>query len=291
MDSGTIDYQPVIIIGAGRSGTNMLRDVLTRIPRFGTWPCDEINYIWRHGNIKERTDEFSPEQATPQTKSYIKKSFEKLAKKQRIDYVVEKTCANSLRVGFVNEIFPNAFYIHIVRDGRDVVASAKKRWTAPLDIPYILRKARFVPVLDIPYYGFRYIWNHIYRIFSNEKHLAFWGPRFEGVDEYLKNYSLEEVCAIQWQRCVEKADEQLKLIDQSKVYHLKYEDFVENPANEMKKMCEFLSVKTTTEDIENAVNIVSKKSVGKGREEMDPRVLEIIETRLQDTLKRYGYEI
>ena len=39
---------PVIIIGAGRSGTNMLRDLLAQLPQFSTWPCDEINYIWRH---------------------------------------------------------------------------------------------------------------------------------------------------------------------------------------------------------------------------------------------------
>ena len=42
--------QPVVIIGAARSGTNMLRDVLVKLPGVGTWPCDEINYIWRHGN-------------------------------------------------------------------------------------------------------------------------------------------------------------------------------------------------------------------------------------------------
>ena len=40
----------VVIIGAPRSGTNMLRDVLTSLPGFATWPCDEINLIWRHGN-------------------------------------------------------------------------------------------------------------------------------------------------------------------------------------------------------------------------------------------------
>ena len=41
-----------MIIGAARSGTNMLRDVLTSLDGVDTWPCDEINYIWRHGNIR-----------------------------------------------------------------------------------------------------------------------------------------------------------------------------------------------------------------------------------------------
>ena len=50
--------QDVIIIGAPRSGTNMLRDALTALPDCGTWPCDEINYVWRHGNVGFPSDEF-----------------------------------------------------------------------------------------------------------------------------------------------------------------------------------------------------------------------------------------
>ena len=34
---------PVVIIGAPRSGTNMLRDVLVGVGGYATWPCDEIN--------------------------------------------------------------------------------------------------------------------------------------------------------------------------------------------------------------------------------------------------------
>ncbi|MDN5869901.1 MAG: sulfotransferase [Nitrococcus sp.] len=37
------NYQPVVIIGAPRSGTNMLRYVLTPIPGVRTWRCAEIN--------------------------------------------------------------------------------------------------------------------------------------------------------------------------------------------------------------------------------------------------------
>ena len=58
------DYKKLIIIGAPRSGTNMLRDLLCSIDGVGTWPCDEINYIWRHGNLKENTDEFKSHHAS-----------------------------------------------------------------------------------------------------------------------------------------------------------------------------------------------------------------------------------
>jgi len=59
------NLKPIIIIGAARSGTNILRDTLTQLPSITTWSCDEINYIWRHGNINYPSDEFPVELATP----------------------------------------------------------------------------------------------------------------------------------------------------------------------------------------------------------------------------------
>ncbi len=69
------NFQPVIIIGAARSGTNMLRDLLVELPAVGTWPCDEINYIWRHFNAAHPDDEFPPELATPRVRDYLRQSF------------------------------------------------------------------------------------------------------------------------------------------------------------------------------------------------------------------------
>ena len=41
-------YTPVFIIGCPRSGTNILRDVLASHPSISTWPCDELNQLWRY---------------------------------------------------------------------------------------------------------------------------------------------------------------------------------------------------------------------------------------------------
>ena len=282
-------YEPIIIIGAARSGTNMLQDILTQLPRFGTWPCDEINYIWRHGNARYPTDEFNKEQLRESTIKFIRQSFARIARKQRIKYVVEKTCANSLRVAFIDKVLPSAKFVFIVRDGRDVVASAKKRWEAPLDIPYLMKKARYLPIADVPYYTTRYIWNRIYRLFSVEKRVSFWGPRFEGMEAMLRSRSLEEVCSVQWARCVEKSEHDFKSIDPSRVHRLRYEDFVTNPFEEMKTLAGFFNIRFSDDDIKNMVYGVTSNNVGNWKRDLNQKTLETLIPLIRKPMACYGY--
>ena len=45
MNTETDFQSPLIIIGAARSGTNIVRDTLVHVPGWKTWNCDEINLI------------------------------------------------------------------------------------------------------------------------------------------------------------------------------------------------------------------------------------------------------
>jgi len=283
-----VGRQDIVIIGAPRSGTNMLRDVLTRLPDVGTWPCDEINYIWRHGNVCYPSDAFPPDLARPEVVTYIRRQFEKLAKSDNLNYVVEKTCANSLRVEFVDKVLPDAKYIYIVRDGRDVVASAMKRWKAELDPTYILQKVRYVPVSDLPYYGLKYLGNRIYRLFSKESCLAHWGPRLDGMDSILAGHDLAGVCAIQWRECVNHADYAFCQIPSERVHQLSYESFVAHPALELGRLCNFLGISLPEHGLESIVGSISRSSVGKGIDELGEQ-LSGVEHLMEATLRRHGY--
>jgi hypothetical protein len=280
---------PLIIIGAARSGTNMLRDLLVQMPGLGTWPCDEINYIWRHGNAHYPTDELSPDQATESIAASIRRAFDKIAKKQGVDQVVEKTCANSLRVGFVDRIFPDARYVFIVRDGRDVVASAMKRWTASLDLPYVFRKARYIPPGDVPYYGFRYLWNHVYRFGSEEGRQASWGPRFEGMEAALRSRSLAEVCALQWRRCIERSEEALATISPGRMHWLYYEPFVQDPVAGMNDFANFLDIPLSAAEINRMVQPVTADHIGKWRRDLSIADQECIRAIIEPLLSAHQY--
>lgn len=276
--SSAPSYRPVIILGAGRSGTNMLRDVLCRLPDYGTWPCDEINYLWRHGNMRFPHDAFPPELARPEVRAFLDRAFRACARRESCSNVVEKTCANTLRAGFVAAALPeNARFLHIVRAGSDVVASAGKRWKAKLDLPYLLRKARFVPPLDLPYYAARYLGTRIYRLFDHEGRLSFWGPRYPGMEEDLQELSLAEVCAWQWRHCVERSLVDLGALDPDRILHLRYEDFVADPERELLRIGRFLEEDWSDAERRAAVATVSKGSVGKGARELNPEQREAID--------------
>ncbi len=283
-------YKTAIIIGAPRSGTNMIRDMLVELPGLGTWPCDEINYIWRHGNVRYSSDEFTPDMATPKVQAYIQRQFQKISKVSELDTVVEKTCANSLRVGFVNKVITDAKYIFIVRDGMDAVGSALERWKASLDLPYILRKARYVPVSDLPYYATRYLLNHLYRHISKENRLSLWGPAINNIDELLKRYSLPEVCALQWKACVDNSERDFSTIPSENILRIKYEEFVKEPVAEFARLADFLNKQVPDSVNEYLRKNVRHNSIGKGRKALGDEWEQKLKPLIAETLKRYGYE-
>jgi len=281
--------RPVIIIGAPRSGTNMLRDILTSLSGFASWPCDEINYIWRHGNARYPSDQIPEKLATAKITRYIEQQFLSISKAYDVEFVVEKTCANSLRVPFVDAVLPDAKYVFIYRDGIDATGSAKERWTAKLDIPYILEKVKYVPLMDLPYYGLRYLWARVYRLISSEKRLAFWGPALDNMQFILQKHTLNEVCALQWQQCVDKAEQAFAKMSDNKVVRVRYEDFVREPSIELGRIVEFLGLDVPPATIDKAVQGVSSLSLGKGRKALGGEEVANLEALVGDTLKRYDY--
>ncbi len=283
------DFNPVIIIGAARSGTNMLRDILTAVPDFGTWDCDEINPIWRHGNLSHPSDEFNADMATDSIKRFIRRKFSKIGKALGVSNVVEKSCANSLRVSFINEILPEAKYVFIYRDGRDTVASSAIRYNASFELGYTLKKLRYVPVMDIPYYGMRFGWNRVKQMMGS-KQLSFWGVQLNDMQEKLQKYSLFEVCALQWKECVEKSLRDFKNVPDERVYRIAYEKFVLNPEEELKKILDFLNVDSSGLDVSALVGKVSAKSIGKYKTQLTDEEQQKINALLQDTLEELGYE-
>lgn len=280
---------PLIIIGAGRSGTNALRDALTGLDRFHSWPCDEINYVWRYGNRAKIDDEFSRQDAAGQSAAYIRSAFEHRSRKHPNRVLVEKTCANSLRVGFVDEVLPDARFVHIMRDGRDVTSSAMSRWTASLNIPYIIRKARFVPPSDIPYYATRYIKSHLDRRRDDEGKLSTWGPRFAGMPDLVRSGAeLDVVCAEQWRACVTRAVDGLATVPTERVHSIVYSEFTADPLQHLHAIADFAGATVADSALRTAASTVHAQSDGAWKSRLSQEAIERITPIIAPVHERIG---
>lgn len=287
--------EKLIIVGAPRSGTNMLRDVLSSLRGFETWDCDEINLTWKHGNVAIPHDELTRTNATPEVKSFLRGVFDKFGRKHHADVVVEKTCATSLRVGFVDEVLPDAKFIFIRRDGIDATASTMKRWNAPFDLQYTLKKVRFVPLRDFPLHLASFAGKKVKQRLSGDAGQesgdamvhTWWGPRPHDYLTIMQEHTLEEAAFIQWQRCIESTADELGSINQDRWLEVRYEDFTADPTAELRRILNWLGREDRFDP--SAVQGVRSGSVGKGRSALGSEKVAKLEAIGADTLAKFGY--
>jgi hypothetical protein len=285
------ELTPVIIIGAPRSGTNMLRNAICSMSGFGTWPCDEINYMWRYGNRSYPSDEIPLSLLHPASIRYIRGQFLKIKKYTQCKNIVEKTCANSLRVPYVDGILPNAKIIFLYRDGRDVVSSAIKKWNSPSNLSYMIAKLRFVPNRDMLFYVNSYILNRLKGFSLNDKRRVFlWGPRFHKMNEIANSMGLPAVCAAQWSRCVLLAKSAIQKMDKERICEIKYENFVSRPESEFLRLADFLGAAPSQNDIDKTIKAISSESVGSGRAALGFEKINGLKEFLKPALESCGYE-
>jgi hypothetical protein len=255
----SFSFQPVIILGAARSGTKMLRDVIAKHPVFDRVPYD-INFIWRLGNESVAHDELNPEILTPRSIHRIQKKIAGFHKEG--EFLIEKTVSNCLRVSFVDTIFANAKYIFLLRDGCDVVESSYRQWVAPTDWSYLIEKARSFPFMDAPGYALKYLRNML-KNHESGTHRT-WGPRYKGIDEDVATKDLFEVCALQWFLSVEKARSSLEQIEPSRKLIVRYEDFVRQPRQQLVNISAFLGIDSLPYENHSVLSLIRPENIGKG---------------------------
>ncbi|MFC1976014.1 sulfotransferase [Chloroflexota bacterium] len=250
----------VFIVGAPRSGTTLLGDVLDLHPQVGRWY--EPYFILDHYFYDALHDCRTATDATDEVKAYISSAFDYYRRKCRCNIVVDKSPRNSLKIPFLREVFPQARFIHILRDGRDVTLSINKEWQRRRGIigenkdllqvtntvkNFLARQPLFkhkVAALRFELNGFTNVLD-----FQNFLHKSRWegrigwGPRFKGWQTIIDRVSMVEFNALQWAKCVEaiQQEHQQQLKD-SVLLEIRYETLLSHPHETFEKIFDFLEI-------------------------------------------------
>jgi hypothetical protein len=260
----TVNYQPVFVIGAARSGTKLLRDIIAVHPQIDRVPYD-INFIWRMGNEAIRHDELVPEMVTPKISGRIQHCVTRFSNNG--PFLIEKTVSNCLRIPFVAKVFPEARYIFLIRDGRDVIESSYRQWTALPDWHYVLQKVKNFPLLDAPGYALRYaidLWRRL-TARNHVRTVPTWGPRYEGIDRDVNELGVFQTCAKQWKISIQKAIAGLSVIPETHRTVIHYEDLVRKPIPFLEQVAGLLGIDPGPYRSDNPLlSGISIGNIGKG---------------------------
>ena len=277
----------IVVIGAARSGTKILRDTLASAFGIGCVPYD-IGYVWRLGNQAHPDDLLTASMLSSQTARYIRHFIDKY-RSDASQPVIEKTVGNTLRVPVVDAVLPDARYIHLIRDGADVVESAARQWQAKPSLRYIVRKARHFPVRLAPSYGTRYVRSLAERSKHDDRRVATWGPRYPGIDRDLQNGSLHSVCARQWTWSVSQARADFASLG-IQPFELRYERLVREPDRVLDELAASLELELDVRGRDESASRITDTRQGSGREWFDTQTSALLEGEMGELLAALGYE-
>jgi hypothetical protein len=123
---------PIFIIGSARSGTTMLRLMLDSHARISSG--EETHFLQQMEPVVGKQWRLLERYGFPREywldrlrHLYGDFQAEYAARRGKVRWA-DKDPANTLLLPFVEELFPDAQYIHLLRDGHDVVASHRDRW-------------------------------------------------------------------------------------------------------------------------------------------------------------------
>lgn len=302
----------VFIVGAGRSGTNLLTFA------FNAESSDFVNlgenrYIWNFGQKDRSSDRRDASEVTPRIRRYLHRHFTMRAR--RFDgsatIFLDKTPSNAFRIPFVAEVFPSAKFIHIVRDGRDNLLSRSRQWKAqepeeasastPMaSISGRLRylKSRFatlqlllregsLPYERIPAILSESLSRQVLPLVTGRP--VMYGERLPGLDRLLAEEGVDAAAIVQWRESVLQAHADGNALGPNRYLELRYETFIQQPVVEWHKVLAFLGrAPTGTGDRYLSENVIARNS-RKWLDAEEAARIARVERYLRPALEELGY--
>jgi omega-hydroxy-beta-dihydromenaquinone-9 sulfotransferase len=266
--------RPVFIVGMPRSGSTALHDVLSRHPEFATttnvtrkFPANfamlkiiapfyrehkpgEAGSMWDKF-VAGDDDVLRAVDVTKESRSFYTKAVANVLRLYDKPRFLSKCPRNGLRMEFLAAIFPDAQFIHLIRDGRAVCQSVMDRRKRSGNIN------------------------------------AWWDVRPEDWRQWEK---LDPVSAVahQWDSVVRAVSVMGAGMPASQYTEVRYEDFTANPVEFIQGIGRFCSTNWPRDEIVRATREIESRN-DKWAKVFTGKEVEALNMIMAETLKRHGY--
>jgi hypothetical protein len=274
----SIDERMVFVVGSPRSGTSFSAGSLGAMPGFVD--LGEVNALKAVISPFVRRLQTSLDRRNARDEM-VAELRHLLVGAQRMSLAagrrcVEQTPESTFLIRELAQAFPEASFVHVVRDGRDVVCSLLERgWLAGTGGEYVAARAEGNTADDAgqPFGAYARFWVEPGR-----------EDEFEAADEVRR-------CAWAWRRYAETALVGLNSLPPARSTVLRYEELVADPAAEAQRLTTFLGtdVAAATDALATAFGRVHGDSLGRWRRDLDDRQAAIVLDEAGATLRALGY--
>ena len=256
--------QPLFIIGSPRSGTTFLGSCIAELP--------EISYHFEPVASKAAARCVHEEiWDIDKAKNFYRMVYSWLMR-LHLDAdlrFAEKTPRNCFLIDFLHQTFPEAQFIHIIRDGRDAALShSKKPWLQAASAQSGKRESS----------GYLY-----------GPYPRFWVEQ-ERRQEFQYTSDIHR-CIWAWRRHTESILAQSKVLPVEQYYDLRYESLVNNPDKEAERLLNYLGVDQceSRDRFRHALGRAHPNSVGGWQSELSLEQVEQVEQEAGQLLRQLNY--
>lgn len=284
--------RPIFVVGVGRSGSTLFHQMFAEHPdvawmselcdRFPThpwfnrvllhlidWPLlgdllrrhyepEECYAFWNHHclGFRQPFRDLLASDVTKLNRRRVPRVMSQLTtgRRRRLLYKI----TGWSRIGFLHELFPDAKFIHVYRDGRAVANSLLavdfwRGWHSPA----------------------QWRWGVL-----SPEHQAEWERHGK---------SFVALAGIQWKLLMGATAEASARVPAEQMMRIRYEDFVADPAHKFREVLKFCDLEWSSRFGRAIASYTLETANGKWREDLTTEQQAILQSVLAESLAKYGY--
>jgi hypothetical protein len=288
--------KPIFIVGTGRCGSTAFHHVLgvhpqtmwlsgfaeefPTHPEWNRWavsamnnpllrrlfgsrikPGENYGFWYSHAyGFAEPGRDMVADDVTPRVRRQLHKVFGQMLSQRRNRILIKLTGWG--RIGYLNEIFPDAKFIHIVRDGRAVASS-------------------YLHINEWQWRGWYGPYSWRYGPLSPEDQAA-WEA---------SGRSFAALAGIQWRLHTRAIDTARAGVDPSRFLQVRYEDFCEAPLEACRRVVEFSELEQSPSFERHVTRSRITDMSNRYRKDLSVAQQRLLTDLLRDDLLKYGYDV